>query len=625
MLDVFRQKGISNVIYGAIIVATIFAFVVTFRPQATSKTASLNETCVARVRGRCIDPKDFSAAYRIIMPSKSQALSRKLNLKRVALDGLVERELLDDEAKRIGLAVTDKEVTDQLFEGFIRVSIPADNPTQAQQILGEMYQSYARAGLVSQEVAQQHFNDRDTAIPVDFRDQKTKTFDLKVYERKVRELSNRSTTEFREEQARELLAARVRDVVRDPVRISETEAWDEYERRYSTATLSYVAVKESWAARWAVEVTQADVDAWMKDHPADFEKAFEQRKKEDAPQQGHVRHILIKLPYGATDDEKAAAVAKLSWAVSRIKAGEPFGEVARDVSEDPGSATRGGDVGDKTSGFVTPFKVAADALKPGESTPGAVESQFGYHYIERDDPAKAAEVEAALKKSLARELAMKSKATDVGQAIATRIDAAMRTAGKSAEDAIKDATAPYVKLQKIDILKVMPAPPEATDGGPEAAAPVDASTGPQKTAAPVLASKTFDASSDGDRPTVQTSSAFNRGGETVSGLSPEGASKVMAFAFSAKEGDVLDTPGRTAEGWAVVALKQRKSATREEFEKDRTTFEDELLRMKRDEALSLYVKRLREQAKDDVKVDEAYVQEAKVDGGSSSPEEEDEP
>ena len=128
----------------------------------------------------------------------------------------------------------------------------------AQQILGEMYQSYARAGLVTPEVAQQHFNDRDTAIPVDFRDQKTKAFDLKIYERKVRELSNRSTTEFREEQARELLAAKVRDVVRDPVRISETEAWDEYERRYSTATLSYVGVKEAWAARWTVDVGQAD-------------------------------------------------------------------------------------------------------------------------------------------------------------------------------------------------------------------------------------------------------------------------------------------------------------------------------------------------------------------------------
>ena len=332
MLDIFRQRGISNVVYGAVIAATIFAFVVTFRPQAQSKTASLNEVCVARVRGRCIDPKDFSAAYRIIMPSKSQALSRKLNLKKVALDGLIERELLDDEAKRLGITVTDKEVTDELFDGFVRVSIPADDPRQAQQILGEMYQSYSRAGLLTPEVAQQHFADRDTAIPVDFRDPKTKVFDMKIYERQVRNLSNRSTTEFREEQARELLAAKVRDVVRAPIRISESEAWDEYERRYSTATLSYVPVKESWIARWAVDVTQGDVDAWLKDHQADFDRQLEERKKEDAPQAGHLRHILVKLPYGATDEEKAAGLAKLSWAVARIHAGEPFAEVARDVS-----------------------------------------------------------------------------------------------------------------------------------------------------------------------------------------------------------------------------------------------------------------------------------------------------
>src|SRR5258708_1781890 len=252
MLDIFRQRGLSNVIYGAIIVATILAFVITFRPQATSRTASLSETCVARVRGRCIDPKDFGAAYRMIMPSRSQALSRKMNLKKVALDGLIERELLTDEAKRLGIGVTDSEVTEQLYAGYVRVSIPAADPSVGQSILYEMYQSYARAGILSQDVAQAPFNDRDTAIPEDFRDPKTKMFDMKIYERTVRNLSNRSTTEFRQEQARELLAAKMREVVRDPVRISEAEAWQEYERRYSTATVTYVPVKESWAARWAV-------------------------------------------------------------------------------------------------------------------------------------------------------------------------------------------------------------------------------------------------------------------------------------------------------------------------------------------------------------------------------------
>ncbi len=622
MLDIFRQKGISNVVYGAVIAATIFAFVVTFRPQATSKTASLSEVCAARVRGRCIDPKDFSAAYRILMPSKSQALSRKLNLKKVALDGLVERELLDDEAARLGITVTDKEVTDELFDGFVRVSIPADDPRQAQQILGEMYQSYIRAGLLSPEIAQQRFSDRDTAIPVDFRDPKTKVFDMKIYERQVRNLSNRSTTEFREEQARELLAAKVRDIVRAPIRVSDEEAWDEYERRYSTATLSYLTVKESWVGRWAVAPTQADVDAWMKDHQADFDRTFEERKKEDAPQAGHLRHILVKLPYGATDDEKATALAKLSWAVGRIRAGEPFAEVARDVSDDPGSAARGGDLGDKTAGFVTPFKVAADALKPGEMTAGAVETQFGYHFIERDDPAKAAEIEAALKISLGRSLVAKAKAADLAQAIATRIDTAMR-GGTGAEDAIKAAIDPYVKPQKIEALKILPAPPEASDAGADAAVDATAAA-PGKPVASTLPARTFDAAADGDRPQVQTSSAFNRGGEPVAGLSPEGTAKVMTFAFSAKEGDVIDTPGRTPDGWAVVWLKQRKVATREEFEKDRATFQEELVRMKRDEALSLYVRRLRDQARNDVKIDEAYVQEARADGGAAPAEEDEE-
>jgi peptidyl-prolyl cis-trans isomerase D len=619
MLDIFRQRGITNVVYGAIIVATIFAFVVTFRPNATSKTASLNETCVARVRGRCIDPKDFGAAYRVLMPSKSQALSRRLNLKKVALDGLIERELLADEARRLGIGVTDKEVTDQLYEGYIRVSVPAEDPRQAQTILQEMYQSYQRAGILSPEVAQQRFGARDTAIPVDFRDPKTKVFDMKVYERQVRQLSNRSTTEFREEQARELLAAKVRDVVRDPIRISEAEAWDEYERRFSTATLSYIPVKESWAARWAVDATQADVDAWLKDHQSDFDKEFDNRKKSDAPKQGHIRHILVKLPYGASEDEKAAALSKLSWAASRIKAGETFAEVARDVSDDPGSAAQGGDVGDKTSAFVVPFRVAADGLKPGEVTTGAVETQFGYHYIMRDDPAKAGDIEASLKKSLGRSMLAKLKATEVAQSIAGRIAASIHS-GTSADEAIKGTVAAYVKPLKLDVLKVLPAPAEAADGG------ADATTSGKPAAPAALPVKPFDASADGDRPQLQTSSAFNRGGDPFPGLSPEGTLKVVTFAFTSKEGDVLDTPVRTSDAWCVVDLKQHKEATREEFDKDRDAFENQLLTLKRDEALSLYVKRLRDLAKDDVKVDESYVQEAHADGGASSaPEDEDEP
>ncbi len=624
MLDFFRQRGLSNVIYGAVIVATILAFVISFRPNATSRTASLTERCAARVRGRCIDPKDFGSAYRILVPSRSSSQSRKLNLKRIALDGLIERELLDDEAKRLGIGVTDAEVTDQLYAGYVRASVPAADPAVAQSIVLEMYQSYARAGLVSQEAAQAHFNDRDTAIPVDFRDAKTKAFDMKVYERRVRELSNRSTTEFREEQARELLAAKMRDVVRAPVRVSEAEAKQEYQRRYSTATVTWVPVKESWAARWAVDLKTADVDAWVKQHQSEVDKAFGDRKTEDAPKAGHIRHILIKLPYGATDEEKALALAKLSWASARIRAGQSFAEAARETSDDAGSAAKGGDVGDKTDGFVAPFRAAADALKPGETTAGAVETQFGYHLISRDDPAKAAEIEAVVKRDVARGMYAQAMATEAAQSIARKIGDEMRQA-KSAEDAVQSASAQYVrdagKVVGLKVLAASTAPARASsgrDGGTVTEGPSadGGDTDKAATASPPL--RRFDASTDADRPQAQTSSAFNGGGDPFPGLSPEGTTSVVAFAFSGEEGAVLAEPVRTAEGFVVVQLKQHKIATDDEFQKQRDTFEEDLLRAKRDEALSLYVKRLREQAKADIKVDASYIDEPRVDGGAGS-------
>ena len=628
MLSFFRQRGISSVLYGIIIVGTIFTFVIGFRPNAGSRTAPLSETCVARVRGRCIDPKDFGAAYRSLMPSRSAEASRRLNLKKVALDGLIERELLDDEAKRLGISASDDELTDQLFSGFIRVSVPAADPPTAQTILSEMYQSYARAGLVSQEVAQAHFNDRDTAVPVDFRDPKTKQFSMKVYERQVRNISNRSTTEFREGQARELLAAKMRDAIREPIRVSESEAWDTYARQYSTASVTWVPVKEAWAARWVVQPTAADVSDWAKSHADVLAKALEERKTDDLPKAGHIRHILVNVPAGATDDEKAAALGKLSWAAARIKSGELFAEVARDVSDDTGSAARGGDVGDKTDGFVGPFKAAADALKPGETTAGAVETQFGYHFITKDDPSKASDVEAALKRSLPRALLVEERGTEAAQSVAKSVADAVR-GGKTPDDAVRAAIAPYVHPSKIDALRVLPnaekaekaeksdAGPAARGNGPDASAPAA-----KVSAAPITP---FDAATDSSCPSAHTSSAFSRGGDPFPGLTPEGTQNVIAFAFAGKAGDVLSAPVRTGDAYVTVVLKDHKESTREDFLKNRDTFAEELERAKRDEAMSLYVKRLREQAKDAIKIDSSYTQEARVDGGASSTDDEDEP
>jgi peptidyl-prolyl cis-trans isomerase D len=343
----------------------------------------------------------------------------------------------------------------------------------------------------------------------------------------------------------------------------------------------------------------------------------------------------VKTPYGASDDEKAVALARLSWAVGRIRAGESFAEVARETSDDTGSAAQGGDVGDKTSGFVPPFRGAADALKPGEMTAGAVETQFGFHVILRDDPARAADVAAQVKRGAARAAYAKSRGTEATRLVATRIQALM-AGGKSSDDAIQSVTADYVVARpgKIERLKVLPGPPTGTDdagasdaepaSGAADAGPSKARRAPKAGTAEALPEKLFDATTDSDRPQAQTSSEFNRGGDPFAGLSPDGTTTVVTFAFSSKDGDVLPEPVRTQDSYAVVQLKQHKAKTREEFEKDRATFEQELVRAKRDEALSLYVKRLREQAKDAIKVDDSYVQEARADGGATGPADEEE-
>jgi peptidyl-prolyl cis-trans isomerase D len=613
MLSFFRQRGLSSVLYGAIIVATILTFVIEFRPSAGRRTASLNETCAARVGGRCIDPKDFSSAYRILMPSRSAQQSRRMNLKRVALDGLIERELLNSEAKRLGISVSDDEVTDQLYAGFIRVSVPAADPTVAQTILQEMYQSYARAGLISPEVATSQLGARDAAIPVDFQDPKTKRFDIKTYERKVRSLSNRSTTEFREEQARELLAAKMRDVVRDPVRVSPSEAWQEYDRRYSTATVTTVAVKESWAGRWAVEAMPADTLAWVKENQAAYDAALKERLVQDSPKGGRIRQILVKLAYGATPEEKAAALSKLSWAAARVRAGEPFAEVARDVSDDAATASAGGDVGEKTDAFGGGFKAAASSLKPGETMPGAVETQFGFHLIARDDPAKAAELEAELKGSLAKSLFVKARATDAAKRVSQSIASAIRS-GKTPDLAIADAVSSLVRKGRVEPLRVVLIAAERDAGA------VDA---PASSAGMKLAvNQAFDSATDPDHPQAQTSTAFNRGGDPFPGLSPDGTTAVVSFAFSGAAGAVMAEPVRTVDAFVVVELKDQRQATREDFDKNRETVELEMIQAKRDEALSLYVKRLRDRSKDVIKIDASYVEESKAAGGPAGEDEE---
>lgn len=92
-------------------------------------------------------------------------------------------------------------------------------------------------------------------------------------------------------------------------------------------------------------------------------------------EQTHARHILI-----AGNTEKAKE--KAEKVLADLKAGANFEQTAKEVSDDPGSATRGGDLGFFEDGRMVPqFDQALKELKKPGDMSGLVRTQFGWHII----------------------------------------------------------------------------------------------------------------------------------------------------------------------------------------------------------------------------------------------------
>jgi peptidyl-prolyl cis-trans isomerase C len=120
-----------------------------------------------------------------------------------------------------------------------------------------------------------------------------------------------------------------------------------------------------------VQTTDQDAQAFYDSHPAVF----------DTGERVRASHILVRIPEGATAPGKEELRKKAESLLQRVRAKEDFAALAKQSSEDPGSARNGGDLGAFGRGqMVPPFEQAAFALKPGEVS-GIVETPFGYHII----------------------------------------------------------------------------------------------------------------------------------------------------------------------------------------------------------------------------------------------------
>ncbi|MDP2956226.1 MAG: peptidylprolyl isomerase [Longimicrobiales bacterium] len=118
------------------------------------------------------------------------------------------------------------------------------------------------------------------------------------------------------------------------------------------------------------------VDTLISDE--DLRRAYEQ----EAPDaQLRASHILLGFPDQATPAQRDSVRAQIEGIRRRALAGEDFAALARQHSQDPGSAPLGGDLGTFARGdMVKPFEDAAFALQPGEVS-SVVETPYGFHVI----------------------------------------------------------------------------------------------------------------------------------------------------------------------------------------------------------------------------------------------------
>lgn len=171
---------------------------------------------------------------------------------------------------------------------------------------------------------------------------------------------------------------------------------------------------DSFASK--VTVSDADVEAYYKDHTAQFQAPeqasieylvldldaakknvvvneadlktyYEQNASRfGSKEERRASHILITAPASASAADREKAKAKAEQLLADVKkAPNTFAEVARKNSQDPGSAEKGGDLDFVTKGaMVKPFEDAMFALKKGEIS-NVVETEFGYHIIHLTD------------------------------------------------------------------------------------------------------------------------------------------------------------------------------------------------------------------------------------------------
>jgi peptidyl-prolyl cis-trans isomerase D len=567
------QGVVGKAVLGGIVVLIIFAFALSFRTGSGSPTSSLTTECVVELGSECLDAKDYFAAYGLLVGRGVEPkAARALGLKKRALDGLAERELLYAEAKRLGLGVSEDVIDQELMAGRSRVSLPAADMEILAFQLGLCLPLDRGYGCQpGTPVGVRQLRVRRTA---------SEAFDLKVYERDIRLMANRGPKEFRATLERELIAERLRDLVRSRVRVSEPEARMKFERGRSKAVVRTVTIESTWFGKYTVDTSPSAVTTWASTHALEVDEAWKAQKGIVAgcPL---VREITVPFSPMAAEAEKVPLRERAQALRDRVMKGEAFEAVARETSAGPAAAF-GGLVGCLNESFgpgADVLSAAAAKLSPG-GVSEVIETPLGFHVLKVEGKIEENEVEVRGKEQLARLLYLTAAQKDAARAFATEVIKQTK-AGAKLEDVTRALTDELARRNE------KPAAP-AKEG--------------QSPTLPALIAP--------DRPRFEISPPFTISGNPLPDV--QALEPLAARAFELKEPDSVDErPIETGTGLVVLQLKEKTPASKEDFEKEKWALTRAMTDQKANDALVRYVLDLRSKAGSKLKVDARYGEESK--------------
>lgn len=375
LLSLMRRHAKSWLIKFLIaIIALVFIFY--FGYSFTAKRG----VKVAEVNGEVISGMEYQKTYRELLTNLQREyktvwndnLIQVFDLKNRALEELIDKKIISQEAKRIGLDITEKEIQDQIL------SYPAF------QFRGRFDENRYRSLLANNRMKPEDFEE---IIAQDMLRQKLSQFLLTFLLASDQEILEQYT--YMNQQVKIGFVRFSPEDYTESIKVdpdSMKKYFEEHKEAYripEKIKLSYITIDPA-DFRDRVKLDELEIVGYYEDNVDMF--------KED--KQVKARHILFKVGRDATPEEEKKVRERALEVLEKARRGDDFSELAKRYSEGP-TKENGGDLGYFSSGqMVKPFEDVAFNMEKGQIS-DLVRTSFGYHIIKVEDIREARTKELA--------------------------------------------------------------------------------------------------------------------------------------------------------------------------------------------------------------------------------------